>query len=243
MKLGLLLLLLSCFAANAQTPDSLEGKVLIRGTIANERTKEVLPSVRVVATVLDKYATREYQSLTNNLGEYSIYIDTTYVNELRFFKDRYIIEMYKFDKGFKDINRYFDRYAYDGVRSHGCGVPPIKFDKKSGKMSEDCYYTIEGIKTTMKNNPTIVMEFRGHTDSKGSFKNNEKLSLKWANEIVEMMVRGGIERDRFVVKGMGEYELLNKCKDGVRCKDEEYAINNRVDFKVIRNDYISKEKK
>lgn len=241
MKWSLIILLFSSFAANAQVPDSLHGKRLIEGVLYNKETREVFIGVRVKLTVGDKYGTREYFTTSNDSGQYAVYIDTSYINEIYFFKDGYNFERLFFEKGFKDTTRYFDMYGWTGT---SCGpISIVMYDKKLGTIREHSYDDIKRIENSLKNNPTIVIEMRAHTDCRGSSYKNHRLSKKWVNEVVDILVSRGIDRKRLKAKAMGESELLNRCKDGVKCSDEEHAINNRVDFKVIRNDYKSKEDK
>ncbi|BDS14056.1 OmpA family protein [Aureispira anguillae] len=79
----------------------------------------------------------------------------------------------------------------------------------------------------------ISVEIRSHTDSRGSSKYNLELSQKRAKAVYDYLVKNGINKYRLKYKGYGESNLLNKCKDGVRCSDREHAQNRRTDFKVI----------
>lgn len=79
----------------------------------------------------------------------------------------------------------------------------------------------------------ISVEIRSHTDSRGSASYNLELSEKRAKAVYDYLVKNGVNKHRLKYKGYGETNLLNKCKDGVRCSSEEHAENRRTDFKVI----------
>jgi len=79
----------------------------------------------------------------------------------------------------------------------------------------------------------ISVEIRSHTDSRGSSKYNQELSEKRAKAVYNYLVTNGVSKHRLKYKGYGESSLLNKCKDGVKCSDEDHAKNRRTDFKVI----------
>jgi len=39
-------------------------------------------------------------------------------------------------------------------------------------------------------------------------------------------------------KGYGETKLLNKCKDGVKCTEEEHQLNRRTEFRILSFDFV-----
>jgi hypothetical protein len=84
----------------------------------------------------------------------------------------------------------------------------------------------------MQNNP-ITIELSSHTDSRGSNKYNERLSQRRAESAVNYIVGKGIEASRVTAKGYGEYQLVNRCSDGVACSPAEHQANRRTEFKVL----------
>jgi outer membrane protein OmpA-like peptidoglycan-associated protein len=47
------------------------------------------------------------------------------------------------------------------------------------------------------------------------------------------LVSKGIDAKRLRGKGYGESQLLNRCKDGVKCSEEEHLKNRRSEFMII----------
>lgn len=82
-------------------------------------------------------------------------------------------------------------------------------------------------------NPTVKIELSAHTDSRGSKTSNQRLSQQRANSTVAYLVKNGIAPGRMKSVGYGESQLTNKCKDGVRCSEEEHQANRRVEVKII----------
>lgn len=76
------------------------------------------------------------------------------------------------------------------------------------------------------------MELSAHTDSRHSDEYNMKLSQKRAEAAVQYIVSKGIPTDVIVAKGYGESKIINHCKDGVNCRDEEHQYNRRTEIKV-----------
>jgi len=96
------------------------------------------------------------------------------------------------------------------------------------------YAVLDKVVAIMMQVPTIKLEVSSHTDSKGSNESNLTLSKKRADAVVAYMISKKIDAKRLVPVGYGETKLLNKCKDGVECTEQEHAKNRRVEFKVIK---------
>lgn len=79
----------------------------------------------------------------------------------------------------------------------------------------------------------IKVELGSHTDSRADAKYNLKLSQQRADTVVKYLTHHGIAKSRIRSKGYGERKLLNKCKDGVECSEEEHQDNRRTEIKVI----------
>lgn len=81
--------------------------------------------------------------------------------------------------------------------------------------------------------PNMVIELSSHTDSRGLTKYNQDLSQKRANSAKEWLVKKGVVDARIKAVGYGESQILNQCKNGVRCEEEEHRFNRRTQFKII----------
>ncbi len=81
--------------------------------------------------------------------------------------------------------------------------------------------------------PTMKIELSSHTDCRGDNKYNQWLSQRRAQKAVEYLANKGISADRMVPYGAGETQLLNKCRDGIQCTEEEHQMNRRTEFEII----------
>jgi outer membrane protein OmpA-like peptidoglycan-associated protein/tetratricopeptide (TPR) repeat protein len=77
------------------------------------------------------------------------------------------------------------------------------------------------------------IELSSHTDARGSDKYNLELSQKRAEGAKKYLVEKGIDRGRIVAKGYGETKLVNQCKNGVKCSEEEHLLNRRTEFRIL----------
>jgi outer membrane protein OmpA-like peptidoglycan-associated protein len=90
--------------------------------------------------------------------------------------------------------------------------------------------------SVMNDNPSWKVELGSHTDARGSDSYNEILSQKRSDSAVGYIIKNGISKDRIIAKGYGETQLVNHCKNGVQCTDEEHRQNRRTEFKILEMD-------
>lgn len=112
-------------------------------------------------------------------------------------------------------------------------VAAINYERNSLKLDMKNSDGLQEILSLLKSNSKINVEIRSHTDSNGSDKYNLDISEKRAKAVFEYLTKNGIPASRLKYKGYGETMLVNKCKDGAKCSDDEHAQNRRIDFKVI----------
>ena len=107
----------------------------------------------------------------------------------------------------------------------------IHYDFDKWNIRADATPILDSVIMILNENP-ITIELGSHTDSRGSFKYNERLSQHRAESAVAYLIQHGIDTKRITAKGYGEYQLLNRCADGVPCSDAEHQANRRTEVKV-----------
>ena len=113
------------------------------------------------------------------------------------------------------------------------GIKMIYFDLDKSNIRPDAAFELEKIVDVMKQNPTMKIDVRSHTDSRASKKYNDLLSEKRAKSTREWMISNGIEAERISAKGFGESQLINKCSDGEKCSEQEHQQNRRSEFIIL----------
>jgi outer membrane protein OmpA-like peptidoglycan-associated protein len=113
------------------------------------------------------------------------------------------------------------------------GIKIIYFDLDKWNIRPDAALELEKILDVMKQYPTMKIDVRSHTDSRQTFKYNEKLSDRRAKSTVEWLTQNGVDATRLTGKGYGETRLVNKCADGVQCSEEEHQANRRSEFIIM----------
>ncbi|RXG32077.1 OmpA family protein [Leeuwenhoekiella marinoflava] len=112
-------------------------------------------------------------------------------------------------------------------------LKPIYFDFDRFNIRPDAAEELTKVLAVMESNPTLVVEIRSHTDSRGNDAYNLSLSDKRARSTADWIVSRGIEPSRISGKGFGETQLINDCGNGSDCSEEQHQLNRRSEFIVI----------
>ncbi len=105
----------------------------------------------------------------------------------------------------------------------------IFFDTDKAELLPRSYVELNKLLNLMRENPTMVIEIRGHTDIQGEHDYNIYLSRKRAKAVVEFLNGNGINRSHTRYKGFGNTQPIatNETEKG-RQK------NRRVEFLIIK---------
>ena len=122
------------------------------------------------------------------------------------------------------------------VDVYGCEIrdiislPGVNFQTGSDLLAPGAEDLIEIAAQTLNQNPSILIEVAGHTDSQGNDVNNLGLSDRRAKTVYDYLFLYGVDPDRMTFKGYGESEPIadNSTAEG-------RAINRRVELRVTRN--------
>jgi outer membrane protein OmpA-like peptidoglycan-associated protein len=223
------------------TPISFITKQAFEGTVTDEKTSKILPNAlvelfdnngnKIGETYTDAKGKFYFKDLKGNTP-YKVRSKSTDYETKNFSftteknNGKTIIEtpLPKVEKKFKkgdDLAKLLD-------------IKTIYFDLGKWDIRPDAANELEKIVTVMKENPTMKIEVRSHTDSRGSAKSNLKLSDNRAKSTAAWIINQGITEDRITGKGYGESQLINKCADGIKCTEEEHQQNRRSEF-IITN--------
>lgn len=105
----------------------------------------------------------------------------------------------------------------------------IFFDFDKATLKPESLTELEKVYDLMSENPKIVVELSGHTDSRGSDAYNKDLSQRRAQAVVDYLVKKGIKADRLIAKGYGEERPID-----TNDTDEGRAHNRRTEFTIIK---------
>lgn len=113
-------------------------------------------------------------------------------------------------------------------------LSPIYFDYGGYTIRKSSKLELDKIINLMKTRPSIAIEVRSHTDSRGKDDYNMRLSKNRAKTTMDYIVlEGGISRDRVWGDGYGETQLINNCSNGAKCTEKEHELNRRSEFIMV----------
>ena len=104
----------------------------------------------------------------------------------------------------------------------------IYFESGSATLQPQSYGVLDGVVELLRDNPDVMVEIAGHTDSDGSASYNQGLSQRRAESVRSYLVRKGISASRLTTVGYGESRPVasNATADGK-------ARNRRIEFRVL----------
>ncbi|MEA3461318.1 MAG: OmpA family protein [Bacteroidota bacterium] len=110
---------------------------------------------------------------------------------------------------------------------------PIYFDFDSNILSRDGMAKLDILSAILEKHPALKLEITGHTDAKGTFEYNQRLSVNRANSVYKYLILNEITKDRMKVTGMSESEHVarNTTRDQRDAPDGR-MLNRRAEFKV-----------
>jgi outer membrane protein OmpA-like peptidoglycan-associated protein len=114
-------------------------------------------------------------------------------------------------------------------------IENIFYDFDKATLRPESFPSLDSLFMVLTNNPSIVVEIRSHTDSKGKDDYNLNLSQRRAESVVKYLLGKGIAAERLKATGMGEIEPI--APNEINGKDNEAGrqLNRRTDFKIIGN--------
>ena len=105
----------------------------------------------------------------------------------------------------------------------------IFFDTDKSELLPRSFVELNKLLNLMRENPTMIIEVRGHTDIIGEDDYNLYLSRKRAKAVVEYLNENGIAKTRTRYKGFGNTQPIapNNTEEGRK-------YNRRVEFLILK---------
>lgn len=211
---------------------------VVTGVIIDKLTRLAVSNAFVSLIDTDGTRLRRVETKFDGTFYFSLDCATTYSLEVN--KNGYFDVATKLNtssvNGFKNEERILieekEFFTRDGKEF--LNVESIRFELNKSTIKKESKRTLEKVLRLMKKYPEMEIEFGAHTDARAGDAYNLNLSENRAEETVEYLISQGLDFMRISGKGFGEKELLNKCANGVKCKDSEHRINKRTEFVVIK---------
>ena len=214
------------------------------GEVREEKSKNLIPNALV--QVFDEYDSLVTETYSASLGMFKVNVPCNTTHELVFSKENHSKEKLEITtpekpKKLKEEDQeqvYLTVYEdlvkkEDGVEK--IIVEPIYFEYDKSDITQEAKIELQKVITAMETFPNLVIKIESHTDSRGGDKYNLELSDDRAKSTRTYLISKGINKERIIsATGYGETRPKNKCKNGVKCSDDEHFINRRSDFIVVK---------
>ena len=211
-------------------------KQVLSGIVTDIDTKEVLPNTKL--TFFDSQFKVIAEVMSNDKGFYTFEVECGKSYYVRAEKEEYDTLEVKVniseESGTTNLPIKLKKAKCKvtvGDNIGVCfGIQDIYFDFDKSDITPKAAIELEKILDVLNQYPNMKIDIRSFTDSRGSFKYNEKLSDRRAKSTVTWLIENKVAADRLTSKGYGESQLVNKCSDGVKCTEEEHQANRRSEF-------------
>lgn len=232
----------------------------VNGLVRDDRTNNLLNGAKVTAVGSDGIT---IESTTGEDGAFRFMLkpSTDYVFIAG--KPGYLRGKARESTKGLDQSKEFDVTVYLSSTERVIELPNIFYDFAKWDLRPESMVSLDNLVETLNDNPNITIELMSHTDSRGAPADNEALSQKRAQSVVDYLISKGIAPDRLQAKGYGEsqpkvvdekileeYKFL-KLEDvltesyinqlPVDQQEQAHQINRRTEFKVLSTDYIPKQ--
>ena len=105
----------------------------------------------------------------------------------------------------------------------------LLFDANQEQLSYDMLDTIDGMTEAIKQEPNSLIRIDGYADARGSEAFNEDLAYRRAESVANYLVDNGIDRERIIVRSMGESQS-SPDSDVIA-----YAKDRKVELRLDRS--------
>ena len=238
----------------------------LSGVVKDDRTLQLVPNAKVDIIGSDGIS---MTARTNTVGVYTfgktqIMGNTTY--EMIVSKDNYFNTTGKVTTvGLEKSNDLTRDFMLEPIPDAPIILPEILYDLAKWDLKPQYQDSLQGLITTLQDNPTLKIELASHTDARDTDERNDILSQRRAQSVVDYLIERGIDPDRLSAKGYGERVPRKMEKDVTRDgflfrqgtvlteayidslstlehRETAHQLNRRTEFRVVSKDFVPKPK-
>lgn len=217
-------------------------EALVTGKVNNKKTGFIIPDATVMIYNDKSEIIKELKS--DAKGEFSFNLDcseeafTALGTKETFTKGT---ESFSISKDIPEVRVNIQLEPEEVVAAVGedlakvLDLGPIYFDFDKSFIRADARIELEKVITYLQEYPSVKIDVRSHTDSRGRDSYNLSLSKRRNKSTIKYIIDSGISSSRLTGNGYGETRHINQCSNGVKCSEEEHQMNRRSEFIVVEN--------
>jgi outer membrane protein OmpA-like peptidoglycan-associated protein len=132
----------------------------------------------------------------------------------------------------QDIALKIPGNAGDSVARHAGALRRLNvlFDANKYEILPVSFSELDALSYTMKNNPTMVIQLEGHTDTQGDAKKQMKLSKNRVEAVKKYLIIRGVSGSRIKTVAFGGTQPISTARTA-----EAHRLNRRVEMRVLEN--------
>ena len=138
----------------------------------------------------------------------------------------------KFSKEFSKANGNNYDFSIKRIPKEEIKIEDIYYDYDSYNLRDESKPSLDKLVKLLEDTPGALVQINSHTDERGKFEYNLKLSENRAKSVVDYLVEKGISAGRLSSKGFASSQPVVK---GAKT-EEEHQKNRRTTFQVLKND-------
>ncbi len=104
------------------------------------------------------------------------------------------------------------------------------FQLRSSVISPESFQELNTVVQMLHDNPKMVIQLEGHTDTRGDAKENLKLSEQRVDAVRDYLIKRGVDKNRVKLKAFGGGAPLSRENT-----EEAHKLNRRVEVRVLEN--------
>jgi outer membrane protein OmpA-like peptidoglycan-associated protein len=215
-----------------ELPQELQAKFIaanvLKGKVTDTKTQKVikadlelidLRTNKVVQRFASESTTGQYLTALPNGTEWGLYVTAEgyFYKSLSFdYSQRQQAEGYELDIQLDPLNR------------EGFGIlNNIYFETGKADLQEKSRTELEKLIQQLKQQSTLRIEIAGHTDDIGDAKQNQILSQKRAQSVVDYLIKAGVAAARIKAIGLGESKPIVP-----NTSDQNRQLNRRIEWRI-----------
>ena len=199
----------------------------LRGRVLTQTNQKPIANAKVVS--INECDGSSLETMSDSVGNYEFAMQPGCAYALEAMKDNMGTTGAHVDKAGIGSTDIFMFKKGDVIK-----IDNIYYNLNKATIRPDAAAELNKVVALMAKYPTMTIEMRSHTDSRATAAYNKTLSGNRAKSAVAYLKSKGVAAKRMIAKGYGEGELLNKCKDGVNCPEQEHQQNRRTEIKILK---------
>ncbi|MFN8346058.1 MAG: OmpA family protein [Spirosomataceae bacterium] len=213
-------------------PDELKAQFnvanYLKGMVTDIRTKKPikaeielvnLKTGKIVQRLSSDAASGRYLTTIPNGDEWGLYVSAAgyFYKSLAFdYSQKNNADGYQLDITLESFN----------INAYGV-LSNIYFETGKADLQEKSRAELNKLIEQLKTQPTLRIEIAGHTDDVGDAKQNQILSQKRAQSVVDYLIEAGIVKDRIKAVGFGEAKPIVP-----NSTEENRQLNRRIEWRI-----------